>query len=89
MLKRMGVESNGKLPHLFILGKTAAWFLCLRWGRPAFGRTAALVSTLAVRTALGQNTDDDNRILELGERSINDKLHPLDQYSRPMHAVGF
>ena len=32
MLKReWGVETNGKLPHLFIPGKTKTWFLSLRW----------------------------------------------------------
>ena len=65
MLKeKWGAESKGKLPNLFIPGKTAAWFLRFRWKtclrkncslgscvsceRPAFVRTAALVPVLTV-----------------------------------------
>ena len=43
-----GAESNGKLPNLFIPGKTAA--LVPEFGRgPAFGRIATLVPALAVK----------------------------------------
>ena len=61
MLKREWVaESNGKLPHLFIPGKTAALVSEFAVGRPAFGRTAALVSALAVKDLpLGRTLDDD------------------------------
>ena len=47
MLKREWcVESNGKLAHLFIPGKTVAW---VYGGRPAFDTTAAMVPVLAVK----------------------------------------
>ena len=43
-----GTVSNGKLSHLFISSKTAALVPELCGGRPAFGRTAALVPEFAV-----------------------------------------
>ena len=47
MLNReLGAESNWKLPHLSIPSTTAA---LIPGGRPAFGKTAALVRVLAVK----------------------------------------
>ena len=45
MLEGVGAKSNGKLPHLFIPGKTATMVPEF----PAFGRTAASVPVLAVK----------------------------------------
>ena len=39
--RKWGTESNGKLPHLIIPGKTAALVPDVCGGRPAFGKTAA------------------------------------------------
>ena len=59
MLKReWGAESNGKLPHLFILSKTATWDCN---GRPAFGQNYSLGAWVCSEgPVLGQNTDDDD-----------------------------
>ena len=50
MLKReRGVESNGKLPHLFIPSKTATWVPEFAMEDLPLGRIAALVSEFAVK----------------------------------------
>ena len=50
MLKReWGAESNGKLPHLFIPRKTAAWVLEFAMEDLSLSRTAALVPDFAVK----------------------------------------
>ena len=50
MLKReWGAESNGKLPHLIIPGKSAALDPEFCGGRPVLGRTGALVTALALK----------------------------------------
>ena len=56
MLKReCGEECNGKLPHLFIPGKTAAWFLSLRW-KTCLRQNCSLGSCACSEwPALGQN----------------------------------
>ena len=42
MLEReWGVESNGKLPHLFIPSKLQPWFLSLQ-SKPAFGQNTLM-----------------------------------------------
>ena len=63
MLKReWGAESNGKLPHLFIPSKAAAWVPEFAMEHLPLGRIAALVPEFAVKALpLGQNTDDDDR----------------------------
>ena len=53
MLKReWGAESKGKLPHLFIPSKTAAWFPEFAVEELPFSRTAALVPEFAVKDLL-------------------------------------
>ena len=52
MLKRereWGAESNGKLPHLFIPSKTAAWVSEFVVEDPPLSRTATLVPEFAVK----------------------------------------
>ena len=50
MLKReWGAESNGKLPHLFILSKTATWVSEFAMEDLPLGRIAALVPEFAVK----------------------------------------
>ena len=50
MLKReWGAESNGKLPHLFILSKTAILVPEFAVEDMPLGRTAALVPEFAVK----------------------------------------
>ena len=50
MLKReCGAESNGKLPHLSIPSKTAAWFPEFAVGDLPLGRTTALVREFTVK----------------------------------------
>ena len=50
MLKReWGTESNGKLPHLFIPSKTAAWVSEFAVEDLPLSRTAALVPEFAVK----------------------------------------
>ena len=50
MLKReWGAESNGKLPHLSIPSKTAAWVSVFVVGDLPLSRTAALVLEFAVK----------------------------------------
>ena len=50
MLKReWGAESNGKLPHLFIPRKTAAWVPEFAVKNPHLSRTAALVPEFVVK----------------------------------------
>ena len=58
MLKReWGVESNGKLPHLFIPSKSCNLGYCVCIGRPAFGQNCNLGSCVrSEKPALGQNT---------------------------------
>ena len=49
MLEReWGAESNGKLPHLFIPSKTAAWVPEIAMEDPPLDRIAALVPEFAV-----------------------------------------
>ena len=62
MLKReWGVESNRKLQHLLIPGKTAALVLEFTMEDLPLGRTAALVPVLAVKDLpLGRTLDDDD-----------------------------
>ena len=53
MLKReWGVESKGKLPHLFIPSKTATLVLEFVMEDLPLGRTAALVPEFAVKDML-------------------------------------
>ena len=55
MLKReWGVESNGKLPHLFIPGKTAAFVPEFAVEDLSSGKTAALVTEFAADLTLGR-----------------------------------
>ena len=50
MLKReWGVESNGKLPHLFIPSKTATWVPDIAMEDLPLGRIAALVPEFAMK----------------------------------------
>ena len=50
MLKReLGAKSNGRLPHLFILSKTATLVLEFAIEDLHFGRTAALEPEFAVK----------------------------------------
>ena len=50
MLKReWGVESNGKLPHLFILSGTTAWVPEFAVEDLPLGRTAALIPEFAMK----------------------------------------
>ena len=58
MLKReWGAESKEKLPHLFILSKTATLVPEFAVEDLPLGRTAALVPEFVVKkSALGQNT---------------------------------
>ena len=50
MLKRVwGAESNGKLPHLSILSKTAVWISEFAVEDLPLSRTAALVPEFAVK----------------------------------------
>ena len=50
MLKReWGVESNGKLPHLFIPSKTVAWVSEFAVEDLPLSRTAALVPVFALK----------------------------------------
>ena len=50
MLKReWGAESNRKLPHLFILNKTAAWVPEFAVEDLPLSRTAALIPEFAVK----------------------------------------
>ena len=50
MLKReWGAESNGKLPHLFIPSKTAAWVPEFAVEDLPLSRTAALVPEFGVK----------------------------------------
>ena len=62
MLKReWGVESNGKLPHLSIPTKTAAWVPEFAVEDLLLNRTAALVSEFAVKDVpLAECFDDDD-----------------------------
>ena len=50
-------ESNGKLPHLFISGKTGSW-VC--GGRLEFGRIAALVPALRTCPWTEHSDNDDD-----------------------------
>ena len=53
MLKReWGAESKGKLPHLFIPSKTAAWIHEFAVEELPFSRIAALVPEFAVKDLL-------------------------------------
>ena len=57
MLKReWGVESNGKLPHVSIPSKTAAWVPEFAVEDQPLSRTATLVPECAVKDLPGQNT---------------------------------
>ena len=57
MLKReWGAESNGKLPHLFIPGKTSSWFLSLRWKTCLRQNYSFHSCTCSEGPALGHNT---------------------------------
>ena len=58
MLKReWGAESKGKLPHLFIPSKTAAFGSWVCSGRPTFGQNCSLGAWIcSERPALGQTT---------------------------------
>ena len=70
MLKtEWGAESNGKLPHLFIPSKTAAWVPEFAVEDLPLSRTAALVPEFAEGPAVGQNTHDDH-----SSNSVNDLL---------------
>ena len=62
MLKRdWGVESNGKLLHLFNPWKNCSLGSRVCGGRPAFGRTAAWVPALAGTACPWlQHSDDDD-----------------------------
>ena len=62
MLKReWGVESNGKLPHLFIPSKTATLVPEFAMEDLPFGRIAALVPEFSVKDLpLGRTHDDDD-----------------------------
>ena len=62
MLKReWGAESNGKLQHLYIPSKTAAWDPEFAVEDLTLSRTADLVPDFAVKDlSLGQNTHDDD-----------------------------
>ena len=59
MLKReWGAQTNGKLLHLFIPSKTAAWVPEFAVEDRPLSRTAAFVVDFSEGPALGQNTDD-------------------------------
>ena len=62
MLKReWGAENNGKLPHLSIPSKTAAWVPEFAVEDLPLSRTAALVPEFAVKDlSLGTTHDDDD-----------------------------
>ena len=74
MLKSLwGAESNGKLSHLFIPGKTAALVPAIAMEDLPLGRIAALVPEFTVKDLpLGQNIDDDCK-----EKTIRPKLHQI------------
>ena len=61
MLKReWSAESKGKLPHLFIPSKTAAWIPEFAVEDLSLGRTAAFVPEFAVKDQfLVEYSDDD------------------------------
>ena len=60
MLKReWGAESNGKLPHLFILSKTATLVLQFAVEDLPLGRAAALVPEFAVKGLPWAEQSDD------------------------------
>ena len=60
MLKReWGAESNGKILHLSIPSKTAAWVPEFAVEDLPLSRTAALVPEFAEGPTLGQNTHDE------------------------------
>ena len=61
MLKReLGAENNGKLPHLSIPSKTAAWVPEFAVGDLPLSRTAALVPEFAVKDLLWAEYSDDD-----------------------------
>ena len=61
MLKReWGAECNGKLPHLYIPSKTAAWIPEFVVEDLPLSKTAALVSEFAMKDLLlAEYSDDD------------------------------
>ena len=57
MLKReWDMESNGKLPHIFIPSKNATWFLSLQWKTCPAQNCNLGSCACSKRPALGQNT---------------------------------
>ena len=65
--REWGAESNGKLPHLFIPSKTAAWIPEFAVEDLPLSRTAALVHEFAVKDLplrrIAYTDDDDTLIL--------------------------
>ena len=58
--REWGAERNGKLPHLYIPSKTAAWVPEFAVEDLSLSRTAALVSEFAVKDLLlAEYSDDD------------------------------
>ena len=63
MLKReWGAESNGKLPHLYILSKTATLVPKFAVEDLPLDRTATLVPAFAVICPWTEHSDDDDNI---------------------------